>query len=241
MTSQRTGSVTPSIEVRAYGDSSLLATARGGDPEQRWLSVHRLASELEHGQPPGVNDAITTYDSILIEFDCEITDHGTVEAWLRRARPADGHPSSEPRRFEVPVVYGGDYGPDLLSVADQMELNPREVVELHSGSDWVVRFLGAPVGAPMMDGSPLPRPVSRCPEPRTHVPAGSVALAGLQGVIYPVLTPGGWRLIGRTPRRLVDVTRQPLVPYWPGDVFRFVPIHADRWTDHLGDLEPCDG
>lgn len=231
----------PALEVRPYGDSAVIVTARGGTAEERWETVHQLASALYSQQLRGIDDAIATYDSLLIEFDSGLTGFDHIERW------ADGWdhagPGLTPRRqrFVVPTVYGGEYGPDLEEVAAQLGLTADQVVTLHSGVDWVVRFLGAPAGAPMIDGSPLPSAVSRCPEPRTHVPAGSVAVAGLQGVVYPVRSPGGWRLVGRTPSRLVDLTRRPIVPYQPGDLVRFSPIAPDQWADFQGNLEPVDG
>ena len=134
----------------------------------------------------------------------------------------------------VPVVYGGEYGPDLGQVARQLALTEREVVELHSGTLLTVRCLGAPVGAPMMDGPPFPEPIPRLASPRTSVPAGSVAVAGRQAVICPLRSPGGWPLLGRTPLRVLDLGAESLTPYRPGDQFQFVPIEPGQWDDHAG-------
>ena len=223
-----------SVQIQPYGDSALLARAVGGTDEQRWRTVHQLADIIEADAVPGVMGLVATYDCLLIEFDCALTDHSAIEQALRRAEVRLGGDGAavEPRWFCIPVVFGGEYGPDLPDVANQLGLTPEELVRLHTGTDWVVRFLGAPAGAPMMDGSPFPAPVGRCPRPRTQVPPGSVALAGLQAVIYPVLSPGGWRLIGRTPLRLVDIGRRPPTAYRPGDHFRFVPIDASQWQEH---------
>ena len=233
-----TGPSGPALDITVYGDSALLVRAVAGSTEQRWQTVQRLADELQGAAVPGVHDLVATYDSLLVEFDCGRTTHGQVTGAVRRAadRLGEDAPVAQPRRFRIPVVYGGEYGPDLPEVADQLGLPPAEVVRRHAGTDWVVRFLGAPVGAPMLDGSPFPTSVSRCPRPRTRVPAGSVAVAGAQSVIYPVTSPGGWRLIGRTPLRLVDVQRRPHVAYRPGDRFRFVSVAAANWTAHRGEL-----
>ncbi|MEN3356446.1 MAG: 5-oxoprolinase (ATP-hydrolyzing) subunit [Mycobacteriales bacterium] len=235
------------LEIAPYGDSAVLATAVGGDDEQRWRAVHRLADLLPAAAGLGV---VATYDSLLVEFDCELTSHREVTAELRGAAarlgeradgwagggaggPTDGRvgggpagavAAPAPRTFHVPVAYGGEHGPDLPAVAAELGLPVDEVVRLHSATPWTVRFLGAPAGAPMLDGSPFPAPVPRRRRPRTRVPAGSVAVAGLQAVVYPVPSPGGWQLIGRTPLRLIDIDRVPHVAYRPGDVMRFVPV-----------------
>ncbi|KAA2261392.1 allophanate hydrolase subunit 1 [Solihabitans fulvus] len=201
------------LTVAPYGDSALLATVSGGSVEDRWLAVRRLADAVEADGIPGVLDVVATYDALLVEFDCARTTHDEVAGALRDARGTAAVPT--PTTYRIPVVYGGEHGPDLPDVAAQLGLTERDVVRLHTETPWVVRFRGAPAGAPMMDGSRFPAPISRCPRPRTHVPAGSVAVSGRQAVIYPVRSPGGWRLIGRTPLRLLDLG------YRPGDVFRF--------------------
>ena len=225
------------LAIGPYGDSALLVRAVGADRSDRsdreacWRTVQDLADALTAagGAAIGVSDLVATYDSLLVEFDSADTDHDAVSALVRAAHaagPADTG-ARPPTVFEVPVGYGGEDGPDLDGVADQLGISPAEVVERHGAAEWTVRFLGAPTGAPMLDGSMLPGPVRRHPSPRPRVPAGSVALSGVQGVIYPVAAPGGWQLIGRTPLRFVDPGRWPHVPYRPGDRFRFVP-HSDR-------------
>jgi KipI family sensor histidine kinase inhibitor len=139
-------------------------------------------------------------------------------------------------------VYGGEHGPDLRIVAEQLGLTEREVVELHTGADLKVRCLGAPVGAPMMDGPAFPVPVPRLASPRTSVPPGSVAVAGRQAVICPMRSPGGWPLLGRTPLRVLDLESESLTAYRPGDTFHFVPIAPDQWDEYDGlPLEASDG
>jgi KipI family sensor histidine kinase inhibitor len=219
------------VEIAPYGDSAVLATSRGGTAEQRWRAVHRLADAVQAAMPPGVEGVVATYDSLLVEFDCDLTTYAAVSAALRAATPGPASATAS-RTFRVPVVYGGEHGPDLAEVAAELDLPAAEVVRRHAAARWVVRFLGAPVGAPMLDGSPFAAPVRRCPRPRMEVPAGSVALAGLQAVVYPVRSPGGWRLIGRTPLRLADPARSPVVAYRPGDVIRFEPV--DTWGDDPG-------
>jgi len=218
------------IVIQDCGDSAVIVTAVEGDAERRWEVVHALATAIEE------YDAVPTYDSLLVEFDCATTDHEAVRDIVRAA--ADRLPSAPvqraSRRFVVPVVYGGEHGPDLPLVAEQLGLTEREVVERHSGTPLTVRCLGAPAGAPMMDGPPFPKPVPRLASPRTNVPPGSVAVAGRQAVISPMPSPGGWPLLGRTPLRVLDLDR--LAPYRPGDRFQFVPIEPDQWDDHAGTL-----
>jgi len=231
------------LRVLPYGDSAMLATAFGANAEERWRSMHQLGDSLNAPRPRGVYDLIATFDSLLVEFDNVLTAHSLIEPLIRRAWAGLGvrEVKPDPRIFRIPVVFGEEYGPDLVDVASELGLNPKDVVRLHCETDFVVRFFGAPLGAPQLDGSALPAPVTRCLEPRTHVPPGSLSIAGLQACIYPVLTPGGWRIIGRTPLRVIDVDRRPMAAYAPGDVFRFYAITPDKWVRYehvfLGDVD----
>lgn len=222
-----------SPEITDCGDSAVAVKAAGADAERRWEFVHALADAVEAAGLDGVYGVVPAYDSLLVEFDCTRTDHATVREAIRQAafRP-DPAGRPVPRRFVVPVVYGGEYGPDLPEVARQLGLTERQVIELHSGTPLTVRCLGAPAGAPMMDGPPFPKPVPRLGSPRTSVPPGSVAVAGRQAVICPVRSPGGWPLLGRTPLRVLDLDAEPFAAYRPGDRFRFVPITPAQWDEH---------
>ncbi|MFE2211101.1 allophanate hydrolase subunit 1 [Streptomyces canus] len=224
------------LVVKDCGDSAVVAKAVGLDSESAWRLVHDLADALDAVQLPGVHGLVPTYDALLVEFDCAGVDHETVRRvlWREAARLGAEHRRSTPRRFLVPVVYGGEHGPDLPEVAAQLGLSESEVVALHSGTDLTVRCLGAPAGAPMMDGPPFPVPVPRMASPRTRVAPGSVAVAGRQAVICPMPSPGGWPLLGRTPVRVLDLRDDPLTPYRPGDSFRFVPIEPERWDAYAG-------
>ncbi|MEU6550838.1 allophanate hydrolase subunit 1 [Streptomyces sp. NPDC046915] len=233
------------VVISDCGDSALIAKAAGLGTEEAWQLVHALADALDSLHIPGIQDVVPTYDTLLVEFDCAGTDHDTVRAilWHEAARFASTAPRSRAsRRFVVPVVYGGEHGPDLPEVAAQLGLTESEVVALHSGSDLTVRCLGAPAGAPMMDGPPFPAPVPRLASPRVRVDPGCVAVAGRQAVICPMPSPGGWPLLGRTPVRVLDPHGDPLTAYLPGDTFRFVPITPDEWDAHAGTpLGACHG
>jgi len=234
-----------SVVIRDAGDSAVMARAVRGDAERCWEVVHALADAIDAARLDGVYGIVPTYDALLVEFDCARTEHRRIRQALGEAADRlDDSPMVRPapKHFVVPVVYGGEYGPDLPTVAGQLGLTEQEVVELHSGVDLTVRCLGAPVGAPMMDGPAFGKPVPRLASPRTSVPPGSIAVAGRQAVICPMRSPGGWPLLGRTPLRILDLDAEPLTPYRPGDSFRFVPIAPEQWADHAGrQLEAIDG
>ncbi|ORM73224.1 hypothetical protein HA48_10680 [Pantoea wallisii] len=127
------------------------------------------------------------------------------------------------RLVEIPVVYGGEAGPDLAEVAERAGMTPKQVVELHSATDYVVYFIGFQPGFPYLGGLDERLHTPRRAEPRVVVPAGSVGIGGSQTGIYPLAAPGGWQLIGHTPLSLFDPDAQPPTLLRPGDSVRFVP------------------
>lgn len=129
----------------------------------------------------------------------------------------------ESRLVEIPVIYGGEAGPDLTAVAEHAALTPHQVVELHSSSEYVVFFIGFQPGFPYLGGLDPRLHIPRRSEPRVAVPAGSVGIGGSQTGVYPLASPGGWQLIGQTRTALFDPLQQPPTRLRPGDKVRFVP------------------
>lgn len=229
-------------EIYESGDSALRVVALAEASEDNWLTVHRLADWLESCGAEGLHGAVPTYDSVLVEFDPVLVSARQVRAFVKLGLLEMGRSAgtaAAPREFDVPVAYGGEYGPDLEKVAEQQGISTAEVIRLHTEKTYTVRCLGAPAGSPMMDGPAFPKPVPRLKDPRLSVPAGAVAVAGRQAVIAPASAPGGWCVIGQTPLTVLNIRREPLVPYKPGDILRFRPIEAGEFASYVGkELEP---
>jgi KipI family sensor histidine kinase inhibitor len=229
-------------EIYESGDSALRVVALAEASEDNWLTVHRLADWLESCGAEGLHGAVPTYDSVLVEFDPVLVSARQVRAFVKLGLLEMGRSAgtaAAPREFDIPVVYGGEYGPDLEKVAEQQGISTGEVIRLHTEKTYTVRCLGAPAGSPMMDGPAFPKPVPRLKDPRLSVPAGAVAVAGRQAVIAPASAPGGWCVIGQTPLTVLNIRREPLVPYKPGDILRFRPIEAGEFDSYVGkELEP---
>ncbi|MEV7607086.1 carboxyltransferase domain-containing protein [Paenarthrobacter sp. NPDC089322] len=233
--------VTPT-EIYESGDSALRVVAISEAGEENWLTVHGLADWLESCGAEGLHGAVPTYDSVLVEYDPVVVSAGQMQAFVKLGLAELGRATGNsvaPREFDVPVVYGGEYGPDLENVAEHQGISTEEVIRLHTEKTYTVRCLGAPAGSPMMDGPAFPKPVPRLKDPRLSVPAGAVAVAGRQAVIAPAVAPGGWCVIGRTPLSVLNIRREPLVPYKPGDILRFREIAHDEFIAYAGmELEP---
>ncbi|MGO4614016.1 allophanate hydrolase subunit 1 [Nocardia sp. 2YAB30] len=222
--------------VADCGDSALRVTAPEAGREECWRVVHAVATALDaYADRFAITGVIPTYDALLVEFDCAASCHDDVRRLLENLVLRSGTAAPHRiRHFDIPVVYGGEYGPDLQEVAHHLELSQDEVIRVHGSSALTMRCFGSPGGAPMLDGPAFPRPVPRRTVPRPHVPAGAVAVAGHQAVVSARPAPGGWPVIGRTPLTIVDPTTEPLSNYRPGDTFRFYPIPADDWSWYEG-------
>ena len=165
--------------------------------------IWRLAQRLVDA--PNVLEAIPGMNNITVT----LRDPQTLE------------PDS--RYIEIPVTYGGEAGPDLAEVARHSGLSDKQVVELHASVDYVVWFIGFQPGFPYLGSLPEQLHTPRRAEPRLLVPAGSVGIGGSQTGIYPLSTPGGWQLIGRTSVSLFDPKREEPILLRAGDTVRFVP------------------
>jgi KipI family sensor histidine kinase inhibitor len=212
--------------LRPLGDGGVVAEF-GGDEisDAANAAVLALRRALEADHPHGIVETLPTYRSLLVVFDPLRTTAAAVrEAVLAAVPRAD--PASLPagRLVTLPVAYGGAHGPDLASVAAEVGFSEAAVVAAHTGQEYRVYMLGFSPGFPYMGTLPEALRVPRLPSPRTHVPARTVGLAGQQTGVYPVPSPGGWRLIGRTPLRLYDPGREAPFLLDAGDRVRFTAI-----------------
>ncbi|MCI3273489.1 5-oxoprolinase subunit B family protein [Streptomyces cylindrosporus] len=219
------------VAVEPFGDSAVMVTIPHADQAIRRAAIVAFRDRFLAHRPPGVLDVVSGLESLLVEFDPLRTALQHVEYAVRlvaRWAPSDGpSPGRTVRAFTVPVVFDGEYGPDLASVAEELGLTPAEVIEAIGESTFTIALLGAAM-APMMDGLKVPRPVRRRAEPRTDVVPGSVMIAGTNAIIQPFPGPTGWRVVGRTPHTIVDISRPDPVSFGPGDVVRFTPVTRDE-------------
>ncbi len=211
------------------GDSSILVRFGDGIDLATNLRVHALDARLRVRPPSGVLETAPAYATLLVHYDPLVVTYAEVARWLEGEIDRAGEVAArKPRRLEVPVQYGGEHGPDLAFVAAYHRTTPAEIVRLHTGSDYTVFMMGFTPGFPYMgkldDGLATPR----LETPRTRVPAGSVGIAGAQTGIYPIESPGGWRIIGHTSLPLFDFSAAEPFALAPGDGVRFIAesLHA---------------
>ncbi len=210
-------------------------TIRPASDRSLFLSFGAEISLVAHQEVARLTRALTgvrgilnlhpAYNSVLVDFDPRLRTHAEVEALIRaRLASHEFETPPPPRHVEIPVSYGGEFGPDLADVARHTGLSPAGVIELHSAAEYLVYFVGFSTCFPYLGGLPPELATPRLSAPRKHVPVGSVAIGGAQAGIYPLASPGGWRLIGRTALTLFDATQTPPPLLRMGDRVRFVPV-----------------
>jgi inhibitor of KinA len=217
--------------IRLASDLSLLVSFGEEISAEAHRRVAGLTRSLEGLR--GILNLHPAYVSVLVEFDPRLRRHGEIEALVRERCLESGLPDGTPAQpegaVEIPVRYGGEFGPDLEDVARRAGLSPERAIELHASANYLVHFLGFSPGFPYLGGLPPELATPRLAAPRKLVPAGSVAIGGSQAGIYPMDSPGGWRIVGRTPLRLFDADASPPALLAMGDRVRFVPIPEGRF------------
>jgi KipI family sensor histidine kinase inhibitor len=209
------------VTIRPASDRSLLVAFGEGISLETHRRVFHLTCALEGIR--GILNLHPAYASLLVEFDPRMRDHAQIEALVRdsvAAEQAASH-TEESRLIEIPVRYGGEFGPDLADVAQHTGLTPDRVIEMHSEAEYLVYFLGFAPGFSYLGGLPPELATPRLPAPRKRVPAGSVAIGGNQTGVYPIESPGGWRIIGHTDTKLFDPDAAQPVLLRMGDRLRF--------------------
>lgn len=188
-----------------------------------------LAARLRQENPPWLRDVVSAYASLAVFFDCRRIESNDPHAFVTDALRAqlEGASTVQPpacRLIEIPVCYEADLAPDLQRAADELGIGTEELIDRHCGADYRVAMIGFAPGFPYLLGLPDSLALPRLATPRKHVPAGSVAIGGNQAGIYPRASPGGWRLLGRTPLQLFEPASESPSLLAPGDRVRFQRI-----------------
>lgn len=190
--------------------------------------VRSLSLALENGSVPGVFDFLPTYRSVLVYYDPLSASPDAVQSQIARLlQSPDADAAANPRVALIPTLYGGDMGPDIGFVASHAGISEQEVIAIHSATDYLIYMMGFSPGFAYLGGLDQRLTTPRLESPRTQIPAGAVGIAESQTGVYPVASPGGWQLIGRTPLKLFDPARNPPALLSAGDYVRFTPL-ADR-------------
>lgn len=191
--------------------------------------VHAFARKVEELFHPAITEVVPTYRSATVHYRPEVLSYEELNQLLAPLAQGGAEEAEELPVVEIPVCYGGEYGPDLEEVAQHCSLTPEEVIARHTAPTYRIYMLGFTPGFPYLGGMDPSIAAPRRKEPRIHIPAGSVGIAGEQTGVYPIVSPGGWQLIGRTPLRLFDPQREQPILLSAGAGIRFVPIDEETF------------
>jgi len=213
----------------AAGDAALVVEF--GDSVDRSLNARVLAAaaSIRAAGLAGVVEVVPTFRSLMVHLDPLVTDPATLATAIGGLAFDEGRESGTGRMVHIPVLYGGEAGPDLDALAAECGLSPDDVVRRHGAVRFHAYMLGFLPGFAYLGDLPAELRVPRLSEPRLRVPAGSVGVAGELTAVYPSQSPGGWRLIGRTPISLFDPAREQPSLLQPGDRVRFDAVDAGQF------------
>jgi inhibitor of KinA len=218
------------VRIVAAGDAALLVEFPSLiDPLVNGRALH-LARSIRIRRAAWIRDVVVGYSSVTVYFDPLAVDAAALENDLREClQHPPAQSAEEGAVIEVPVCYGGEFGPDLGDVAASLDAREDDVVALHCEPTYRVYVVGFVPGFPYMARVHPRLALPRRRTPRTRVPAGSVAIAAGQTGIYPMETPGGWHLLGRTSVKPYDESRREPFLFRPGDLVRFHPVGRDEF------------
>ncbi|GAA0435351.1 5-oxoprolinase subunit PxpB [Lentibacillus halophilus] len=187
--------------------------------------IRAFCKRLSDHAVRGVTEWVPAYHTVHVYYEPDVVSYENLHDRLLDIAYSDSEcPKETVTRVKIPVLYGGKAGPDIAQVADSSGVSEQRVMEKHAGVDYLIYMIGFLPGFPYLGGLPEDLATPRLDNPRSHVPEGAVGIAGSQTGIYPLASPGGWNIIGRTPVKLFDPSRDDPFLYRAGDRIRFVPI-----------------
>ncbi|SEN22711.1 5-oxoprolinase subunit PxpB [Lihuaxuella thermophila] len=219
-----------SVECAPLGDTAVIIQFGQTISLETHRKVKMLASYLDQHPIPGMVEYVPAFTTVAVFYDPLKISYSSVCSMLEQIVSELREPVNvQPRTVEIPVCYGGEFGPDLEFVAKHNGLTPEEVIDIHSNGEYLVYMIGFAPGFPYLGGMPERIAAPRRESPRLSIPAGTVGIAGTQTGVYPIATPGGWQLIGRTPLPLFRPDQNPPSLLQAGDLVRFRPISPEAY------------
>lgn len=210
-------------------------------------SVNAFARALEQAAVPGVTELVPTYRSVTVHYRPEVIGYSQLRRVLEELSLENTETEQEKEEeIVIPVLYGGACGPDLSQVASLHGMTEKEVIQLHAAPSYLIYMMGFLPGFCYLGGLDKRIATPRLEVPRVSIPAGSVGIAGEQTGIYPLESPGGWQLIGRTPLKLYDPSRAEPILLKAGMRLRYKPISSGEFDqlwkkEHPGEPVPEKG
>ena len=219
------------IEILTAGDSAILIEFGKEISPEINRKITAIVQLIKEQQIEGIVDTIPAFCSLLVNYDPRIISYEMIVERMRQLVKVDVMAEvGEKRIIEIPVCYGGEFGPDIDTVADNAKMSREEVIKLHSSKDYLIYMLGFLPGFSYLGGLDERLHTPRLANPRIKISAGSVGIGGSQTGIYPLDSPGGWQLIGLTPVKTYDPNRIVPILFEAGDYIRFIPIDETEFN-----------
>lgn len=217
-------------KILTAGDSALLIEFEQKIAPEINAQITAFVHLLKEQHIEGVTDLIPAFASLLINYDPRVIGYKDLKARIEELLKIEvSEEASEARVFEIPVCYGGEYGPDIANIAENAGLSEQEVIDIHCSKDYLIYMLGFLPGFVYLGGLDERIHTPRLANPRISIPAGSVGIAVSQTGIYPLNSPGGWQLLGMTPVKTYDPERETPILVEAGDYIRFVPVTEEEF------------
>lgn len=218
------------VRILTAGDSSLLVEFGSEISPEINRKIAATVQLMREQHIEGIVDVIPTYCSLLVNYDLRVVGYDEMKKHLEDLVRVDVKTGAGVRTVvEIPVCYGGEYGPDLPGIAEHAGLSEEEVIRIHTSRDYLIYMLGFLPGFTYLGGLDERIHTPRLPNPRLSIPAGSVGIGGSQTGIYPLDSPGGWQLMGMTPVKTYDPERETPILVEAGQYIRFVEIDEERY------------
>jgi len=213
------------------GDKALFIEFGNAIAPELSNQVRQMLLAIRKARIPGIIEAVPTYRSLLIHYNpLQISSKELRDRLEILEQNAEDSQFPKPMMTGIPTVYGGEYGPDLEFVARYHSLTPEEVVQIHTGTAYLVHMLGFMPGFPYLGGMSMRIATPRMKTPRSKTPGGSVGIGGTETGIYTAESSGGWQIIGRTPLQLFQPHQEPPTLLQTSDYVTFVKITPQEFT-----------
>jgi inhibitor of KinA len=246
-----------SVRFLPLGDRAIVVDWGGGIHPETHRSISALCAHLDHNPFPGIVEIVPAFTTLTVYYEpLKLRDPVTGENWSRGGDAGirspfeivkgilsrmvlsmDSATADTSRVVEIPVCYGGKFGPDLEDVAAHTGLSTEEVIEIHVNQDYLVYMIGFAPGFPYLGGMSERISVPRRSSPRTLIEPGAVGIGGMQTGVYPFATPGGWQLIGKTPIKLFRPDHATPSLLKAGDIVRFRSISPKQYEEWKEDSQ----
>jgi len=218
--------------ILTVGDSSILVEFGKEITPETNARIATMVKLVKVQQIEGIVDMIPSFCALLINYDSRVISYDKLKKRLEDVLKLDAEATSSVTNvFEIPVCYGGKYGPDMSNLEEHSGLSEKEIIEIHSGSDYLIYMLGFLPGFSYLGGLDERIHIPRLASPRIKIPAGSVGIGGAQTGIYPLDSPGGWQLLGQTPVKTYDPERETPILFEAGDYIRFVQVSEEKYLE----------